>query len=296
MAVRSSLSHYLDNLPSRTPLTPVVARGLVPIVLVLLLIRSLFVVETIVPTHSKALVVASSSESASSPNAAWLSHVPLDWFIYHYNTDLTGDDYASAEALGQHPHFQRRVPPSGGVSGGALPVPVNKGNEAMVYLTYIIDHYHALPDVVFFHHDHARSWHQPLDAAVEITRLRTEYVLERGYVSPRCLTGCENIIALGDVLDSDLVPANQLHLAMQRDVQLRSFLAHFLDADEPIPDDIAAPCCGQFAASRTAIRRRSLRWWREMRQWLIDTELTNYFSGRLLEYTWHIWLGEEARL
>jgi hypothetical protein len=29
-------------------------------------------------------------------------------------------------------------------------VPVNKGNEAMVYLTYLIDHYDSFPDLMVF--------------------------------------------------------------------------------------------------------------------------------------------------
>ena len=41
----------------------------------------------------------------------------------------------------------------------ALHPPVNKGNEAMVYLTYIIDNYHSLSDVTIFIHNHEISWH-----------------------------------------------------------------------------------------------------------------------------------------
>ena len=37
--------------------------------------------------------------------------------------------------------------------------PQNKGHEVMVYLTYIIDHYDALPDVSIFMHAHRWSWH-----------------------------------------------------------------------------------------------------------------------------------------
>ena len=38
-------------------------------------------------------------------------------------------------------------------------IPVNKGNEASVYLKYIIDNYDDLPDFTFFIHDEERSWH-----------------------------------------------------------------------------------------------------------------------------------------
>ncbi|RDL33835.1 uncharacterized protein BP5553_08203 [Venustampulla echinocandica] len=49
-----------------------------------------------------------------------------------------------------------------------LTVPVNKGNEAMTYLTYIIDNYDALPDIIFFHHDHSQDWHQLFSSAYEL--------------------------------------------------------------------------------------------------------------------------------
>jgi hypothetical protein len=38
-------------------------------------------------------------------------------------------------------------------------VPVNKGNEASVYLKYIIDHYDQLADYTFFTHDEEYAWH-----------------------------------------------------------------------------------------------------------------------------------------
>jgi hypothetical protein len=37
--------------------------------------------------------------------------------------------------------------------------PVNKGNEAMVYLSYIIDHYDPLSDISVFIHSHRWAWH-----------------------------------------------------------------------------------------------------------------------------------------
>jgi hypothetical protein len=40
-----------------------------------------------------------------------------------------------------------------------LNIPVNKGNEASVYLKYIIDYYDELTDFTFFIHDEEYSWH-----------------------------------------------------------------------------------------------------------------------------------------
>ena len=38
-------------------------------------------------------------------------------------------------------------------------VPINRGNEASVYIKYIVDHYDNLPDYAFFIHDENYSWH-----------------------------------------------------------------------------------------------------------------------------------------
>ena len=38
-------------------------------------------------------------------------------------------------------------------------VPVNRGQEASVYLKYITDYYDQLPDYTFFIHDEEYAWH-----------------------------------------------------------------------------------------------------------------------------------------
>jgi hypothetical protein len=172
----------------------------------------------------------------------------------------------------------------------ALTVPKNKGNEAMVYLTYIIDNYHSLPDVMFFHHDHHQAWHQMFSSSYELAHLNLDTVVREGYVSPRCLPGCENVIEL----PGDVAPLSDLKGA-SRDVQISTVLGEFLldkeGGREGVPGKIAAPCCAQFAVSREAVRRRSLETWVVLREWLLETSLESRTAGRVLEWTWHLWFG-----
>ncbi|TVY39884.1 hypothetical protein LOCC1_G006110 [Lachnellula occidentalis] len=220
------------------------------------------------PQLTKALVIASTTSS----NLSWLAPAlqSSHWTPNIYTTDS----------------------PS---SSASLSVPVNKGNEAMVYLTYIIDNYDSLPDVMFFHHDHAQAWHQRFPSAYELAHLNPRSVLEHGYLSPRCLPGCENVIQLS----GDVAPVHDLKGA-PRDVQISSVLRAFgsedddVDGEWKLPEKIAAPCCAQFAVSRTAVLRRSVETWRALREWLVSTDLDSRSSGRVLEYTWHIWFGMEA--
>ena len=73
---------------------------------------------------------------------------------------------------------------------------MNKGREALAYLSYVVEHYAALPETVLFLHAHRdgaeRAWH--VDNAghdnVEAVRaLRLGYVAREGYVNLRCGVG-----------------------------------------------------------------------------------------------------------
>lgn len=215
---------------------------------------------------SKTLVVASTTRD----DTTWLSSIPpaLNWAVAHYRVD----DPISPE----------------------LSVPSINGNEAMVYLTYIIDHYNTLPDVIFFHHSHFEAWHQKLNAIEQLERLRTSHVLKVGYASTRCLPGCENIVKLAGGEPGEFPK----FASLDRKIQLVTLLDAFLEEEkgEKIPEKIAAPCCAQFAVSREAVQRREREWWVDLRAWVINTPLHSMNSGRLMEHLWHLWFGMEAEL
>ncbi|KAF7555935.1 hypothetical protein G7Z17_g1817 [Cylindrodendrum hubeiense] len=71
-----------------------------------------------------------------------------------------------------------------------LSLPQNKGNEAMVYLTYLIDHYDNLPEVMVFMHGHRTTWHNNAllrrSSALTVNKLRPETVVQRGFVNLAC--------------------------------------------------------------------------------------------------------------
>lgn len=83
-------------------------------------------------------------------------------------------------------------------------VPTNKGHEAMVYLTYIIDHYDSLDDVTLFMHSHQLAWHNNdllgADAANMVWRLRMDKIIRDGYMVRMSLvaklTGQSDILCL----------------------------------------------------------------------------------------------------
>lgn len=56
---------------------------------------------------------------------------------------------------------------------------------------------------------------------------------------------------------------------------------------EPVPSAVGAPCAAQFAVSKKQVRRRDKESYKRIRKWLIETELPDETSGRVMEYMWH---------
>ncbi|KAJ5054735.1 uncharacterized protein L3040_001001 [Drepanopeziza brunnea f. sp. 'multigermtubi'] len=160
--------------------------------------------------------------------------------------------------------------------------PQNKGHEVMVYLSYIIDHYDDLSDVNIFMHSHRHAWHNNdllgSDAVQVVSRLSSERVLREGYMNLRCHwdPGCPGWMNPGNI-EEDVNKQEETMLA-------KSWSELFpLDA---IPNVLAQPCCAQFAISRDRIRGLPLARYVAFREWLLKTNMSDYFSGRVFEYIW----------
>ncbi|KAK5162954.1 uncharacterized protein LTR77_011008 [Saxophila tyrrhenica] len=160
--------------------------------------------------------------------------------------------------------------------------PRNKGNEVMAYLSYIIDFYDDLPDVALFMHAHRWAWHNNLilgkDASLMVRHLSAERVTRDGYMNLRCHwdPGCPDWLHPG---------------AIDRDYwkQEESIFADYwneLFPEAPIPTVLAQPCCAQFAVSRERIRAVPKERFIYLRDWVLHTELSDFLSGRIFEYTW----------
>ena len=57
--------------------------------------------------------------------------------------------------------------------------------------------------------------------------------------------------------------------------------------DEDVPEAIGAHCSSQFAVSREQIQKRPKADYERYRQWILDTDLDDQISGRVIEYMWH---------
>ena len=174
-----------------------------------------------------------------------------------------------------------------------LRIPKNKGHEAMVYLTYIIDHYDDLPDTVLFFHPHKGTWHNnilnDLNNAVTIRRLSDAHVARKGYFNSRCHhdPGCPDWLHLDrPKAEWDLIKKNE-------ERYFTSKVWRELHPFGDLPKAISQPCCAQFAVSRDRILAQPRSEYIRYRDWLLWTKLEDEISGRIMEYTWqYIFTGE----
>ena len=167
--------------------------------------------------------------------------------------------------------------------------PKNKGHEVMIYLTYLIDHYDELPDIVIFMHAHQYSWHNADilggDAAQMITRLSPERVTREGYMNMRCHwgPGCPDWMHPGETTENEF---------KTEEILIAKAWAEIFPSD-PVPEILAQPCCSQFALSKERIQTMPRQTYVFYRDWLLHTPLKDFVSGRVWEYMWqYVFTGD----
>ncbi|OJD25364.1 hypothetical protein ACJ73_03266 [Blastomyces percursus] len=166
-----------------------------------------------------------------------------------------------------------------------LTVPVNKARESMVYLTYIIDHYDKLPDIMIFMHSNRYQWHNddPIyDAVPIIQSLRLKHVHKVGYAPLRCtwIPGCPS--ELHPLNPTDTGPENRQRSEAAYAAAFKTFFPNI-----PVPSAVGAPCSSQFAVTSHQVKKRPKESYELMRRWVMETDLPDAVCGRVMEYMWH---------
>ncbi|OJD11524.1 hypothetical protein AJ78_07723 [Emergomyces pasteurianus Ep9510] len=204
--------------------------------------------------RSKEIVVASQKDDDTS----WVAEHLSDWHASIYVVDDINSE---------------------------LTVTVNKARESMVYLTYIIDHYDQLPDIMIFMHSSRYQWHNddPIyDAVPIIQSLRLPHVHKVGYAPLRCtwIPGCP----------AELHPLNPTNTGPEdRQRSEAAYAAAFAKMlpNTPVPSTVGAPCSSQFAVTRDQVMKRSKESYELIRRWVTETDLPDPICGRIMEYMWH---------
>ncbi|NDA89946.1 MAG: DUF3431 domain-containing protein [Alphaproteobacteria bacterium] len=154
-------------------------------------------------------------------------------------------------------------------------IPVNKGNEASVYLKYIIDNYDNLSDFTFFIHDDEYAWHHSgsiidlLDEAVISNKLY--YNINANSSGSMNTVFSHNT----DFWVDGFLDWYNMHIEMYVPYNT-------LDLDKIYRTS------AQFLVHKSLITKLPLEFYEKLYNWIITTDMISAKSGRFLEWTWHI--------
>lgn len=188
-----------------------------------------------------------------------------------------------------------------------LQVPANRGHEAMVYLTFIIDNYYHFPEAgVVFVHGSRWAWHNDeptYDNVALLKALDVHAALEPwGYHNLRCdwsVSTCPPSVKPQGSMETSL---QAILSPWDARAVSDSFLpAAFEDLFGKVHSNsklgnhhtVRSQCCAQFVVSRKNILQHSLQEYIALRQWLLDESSDaaprdDRVAGRILSYLWHI--------
>ena len=173
----------------------------------------------------------------------------------------------------------------------SLHTSVNKGREANAYLTYLVNSYDELPDIIAFIHSHRKGypggWHtdaMDYDNVISLQTLNINFVQRQGYTNLRCIAvpGCPD----------EVQPFRNPPEAYRKHEHAFPAAWKYMFVDKDIPSVVGTPCCSQFAVSKEQVLARPRSDYMRYLQWLSDTNLSDAISGRIFEYLWHIIFGQ----
>jgi hypothetical protein len=153
-------------------------------------------------------------------------------------------------------------------------VPVNKGNEASVYLKYIVDYYDMLPEYTFFCHDEEFAWHH---SGSIINHFEIALLSGRKYYN------VNDKIILGDIRGNDYGYKSILDW-------YDDFIEEYIPMKSLPNTDWTSGYRGsaQFLVHKDIIRCLPKRFYENLYVWITRTTITSAQSGRFLEWTWHL--------
>lgn len=175
--------------------------------------------------------------------------------------------------------------------GAPLTPRVNKGNEAMIYFSYIYRFYDHLPDVVIFTHSSDWAWHNDnifdKSNVAALNRLDIEDVRRRRYVNLK-VEDCPGTKIRTYIQSNESEGYDGNH---EEEPYMKGFFQNNFDAE--VPEYFTGACCSQIAVSKEAIMRVPREQYARHIRWLEESELTDYMLGRLWERLWgYLFLGE----
>ncbi|EAU38757.1 conserved hypothetical protein [Aspergillus terreus NIH2624] len=185
-----------------------------------------------------------------------------------------GDDYVTKEPYAPRPHYAPGVPKPPGATYTKMLVVPQADLEDTTWIEL------ELPRLAIGRF----AWHNDEifdgNAAEMLRRLNPARIIREGYMNLRCTwaPGCPDWLHPGTLEEDE---------SKQEETMLAKSWGEIFP-DHPIPDVLAQPCCAQFAVSRERILSIPKARFVYYRDWILRTELSDYISGRIWEYLWHV--------
>jgi hypothetical protein len=163
----------------------------------------------------------------------------------------------------------------------------DKGRIANAYLTYLIEHYHSLPETIVFLNGHPTNPETApdYDKAAAVESLNVKFIQETGFANLRCVskTGCTS---------SHLPMRNPPDEFRTLEVAIPNVWKDLFGNDN-VPEKLASPCCSEFAVSRDQIQKRSVEEYLKYWEWLNKAKMDDDTTGLVFEYLWHVIFGKD---
>jgi hypothetical protein len=147
----------------------------------------------------------------------------------------------------------------------------NKGQEVPMYLKFIIDWYDKLPEKILFYHDHLNSPHQDFNSIQIINNINWDL---DSYFSVNKREWYQTIDK-----NSKIEPEGINWIKNNWYI--------FEKINLPPIDKVSFYSGAQFVISKVLILQYEKSFYEYLYEWIQKTELTNYITSRLFEYTWH---------
>jgi hypothetical protein len=152
-------------------------------------------------------------------------------------------------------------------------IPENKGNEASVYLKYIIDHYEdGLADYQFFIHDEEHAWHHHGSLYDHFK----EAIIKQSHfynINHFTMQSIYNNIYMTNILE-----------------WYSKYIEPYIPLDS-LPDlDFTNGHKGaaQFMVNKEVIINLPKSFYEGLYDWIMNSGESSFITGRFLEWTWHI--------
>lgn len=147
----------------------------------------------------------------------------------------------------------------------------NKGQEVPCFLSYIIDHYENLPIKTLFLHGHRISSH--MDFNID-------------FIIPILNWDCDSFFSINRRSWYQEI-SQKVYLDRDAyDVWLKHNW-HLFGDYLPFPEKLLFYSGAQFVVHKDLITQYPLKFWINLYDFVQNTDLSNFITSRIFEYTWH---------